>query len=87
MSGLGCDSGAKNRLSQLWLFTGEWFLEDPAVLRKEGSAGPRYLRASGKSLETLLFYGVVVVGVVTGASPGEIVPHVLTLACVNLSCV
>ncbi len=37
-------------------------LEDPAVLRKEGSVGPRYTGASGKSLEALLFYGVVVVG-------------------------
>ena len=47
-----------------------WPLEDPAVLRKEGRAGPRYSRASGKSLEALLFYGDAVVGVVAGASPG-----------------
>jgi hypothetical protein len=45
-------------------------LEDPAVLRKEGSVGPRYTGASGKSLEALLFYGVAVVGAVAGASPG-----------------
>jgi hypothetical protein len=31
---------------------------------------PRYTGASGKSPEALLFYGVVVVGVVAGACPG-----------------
>ena len=47
------------------------FLEDLAVLRKEGSVGPRYTGASGKSLEALLFYGVAGVGVVAGACPGD----------------
>ena len=52
----------KTRLSQRDCSRVNEPLEDPTVLREEGSVGSRYTGASGKSLEALLFYGLVVVG-------------------------